>query len=157
MAGHGGRHRRDRKQARNSLRLPEQTAQASFRFIVNPIDPKHQIETEIEYDKYLKDPSAKVDWAHVVEVQSSNQTQCPICMETGNLVVAPRAIKCGCHVFCYPCLLQYIDYEQERAWQKCPTCKDPIYRHDIRRATILDNKIPEEIKQQPSAFAAHGS
>ena len=55
-------------------------------------------------------------------------------------MVAPRVSKCG-HLFCYACLLQYLDFEKERAWKKCPLCKDPIYKHEIRKATlVLDSR-----------------
>ena len=77
-------------------------------------------------------------------------------METDQLMVAPRATKCGCHVFCYPCLLQYLDYEKERAWKKCPTCKDPIYKKDIRRATVLHKGGDEKLEKIPSSFASPG-
>ena len=92
---------------------------------------------EEAYEKYLKDPGATVEWKDVIEVRSTKSTHCPICMESDNLIIAPRATKCGCHTFCYACLLQYLDFEKDRAWKKCPTCKDSIYKKDIRRATLL--------------------
>ena len=58
-------------------------------------------------------------------------------MEVDKDIIVPRATKCGCHTFCYSCLLQYLDFYQDFAWEKCPTCKVSIYRKDIRRATIL--------------------
>ena len=57
-------------------------------------------------------------------------------MEPAGFIVAPRATKCG-HLYCYSCLLQYLDFEKEHAWKKCPLCSDPIYKHEIRKATII--------------------
>lgn len=54
-------------------------------------------------------------------------------------MTCPRVTKCG-HLYCWPCLLQYLAYEREYAWKKCPLCADPIYKHDIRRVTILQSK-----------------
>ena len=93
---------------------------------------------------YLNNPSAVVDWRDVIEVlytlptalTSSQKTQCPICMEPAGFMVAPRVTKCG-HLFCYACLLQYLDFEKEYAWKKCPLCSDPIYKRDIRKASII--------------------
>lgn len=73
-------------------------------------------------------------------ITSNEKTLCPICMEPAGSMVAPRISKCG-HLFCYACLLQYLDFEKERAWKKCPLCKDPIYKHEIRKATlVLDSR-----------------
>ena len=90
------------------------------------------------------DPSAIVEWKDVIEVvytqpkelSSSQKTQCPICMEPAGFMVAPRVTKCG-HLFCYACLLQYLDFEKQYAWKKCPLCAESIYKRDIRKATIV--------------------
>ena len=54
-------------------------------------------------------------------------------MEPAELMTAARVTKCG-HLFCFACLLQYLDYEAQHAWKKCPLCKEPIYKRDIRKA-----------------------
>ena len=112
---------------------------------------------ELRYGQYLNDPSAVVNWSDVIEVRykapsllvgltdsSGTRTQCPICMEEGASMVAPRVAKCG-HMFCYACLLQYLDYEREYAWKKCPLCADPIYKRDIRRVRLV---VTNELKEQ---------
>ena len=100
--------------------------------------------------QYLSDPSAIVQWKDVIEVIYSAQaimtnvadqkTQCPICMEPAGFMVAPRVTKCG-HLFCYACLLQYLDFEKQYAWKKCPLCSDPVYKRDIRKARIIFDQI----------------
>lgn len=84
-----------------------------------------------------------VDWKEVIEAfytpnitSTKEKTQCPICMEPAPSMTAPRVTKCG-HLYCWPCLLQYLAFEREYAWKKCPLCFDPIYKNDIRRVTIL--------------------
>ena len=67
---------------------------------------------------------------------ADQKTQCPICMEPAGFMVAPRVTKCG-HLFCYACLLQYLDFEKQYAWKKCPLCSDPVYKRDIRKAKII--------------------
>lgn len=51
-------------------------------------------------------------------------------------MVAPRVTKCG-HIFCWPCLLQYLQFEKQHAWKKCPLCADPIYKTDIKRTRLI--------------------
>lgn len=117
----------------------EQT-QASFRFVLKP-GPQ-----EGEYVKYLSDPSSVIDWKHVFEVaitladkETAEKMLCPICRESAFEMVAPRITKCG-HIFCYSCLLQYLDYidvdKQQYAWKKCPICSESVYHRDIRRAGL---------------------
>lgn len=83
--------------------------------------------------------------------------RCPICLEPAPFMIAPRATKCG-HLLCYGCLLQYLDYERENSWKKCPLCNEPIYKRDIRRATILFNTAEhespasEEVKEEVIDF-----
>jgi len=57
-------------------------------------------------------------------------------MEPAPLMTTPRVTKCG-HLYCWPCLLQYLAFEREYSWKKCPLCADPIYKADIRKVTIL--------------------
>ena len=57
-------------------------------------------------------------------------------MEPAGKMTAPRVTKCG-HMFCYACLLQYIDYDNQYAWKKCPLCADPVYKRDIRKASFV--------------------
>ena len=87
-------------------------------------------------------PASIVDWRDVIEliytppsIAQSHKTVCPICLEAAEQMVAPRITKCG-HIFCWPCLLQYLNYERANAWKKCPLCADPVYKRDIRRASL---------------------
>ena len=59
-------------------------------------------------------------------------------------MVAPRVTKCG-HLYCYACLLQYLDFEKQYAWKKCPLCSDPIYKRDIRKAKIVFDQSQSQI------------
>ena len=123
-------------------------------------------EHETRYARYLSDPSAIVEWKDVIEVvytqpkelSSSQKTQCPICMEPAGFMVAPRVTKCG-HLFCYACLLQYLDFEKQYAWKKCPLCAESIYKRDIRKATIVfdqDEPLTPALQTSTSSAASHG-
>lgn len=115
------------------------------------------------YFKYLTNPSAAIDWKDVVQVEytpssalDQNATDdlltCPICREGHKDLIAPRITKCG-HIYCWPCILQYLDYDSERTWKKCPLCAEQVYRHELRKASILEppssvHKTSEELKTQ---------
>lgn len=98
---------------------------------------------EEEYVTYLQNPSSVIDWKHVFEVTivladkaAVEKMLCPICRVSAFEMVAPRITKCG-HIFCYSCLLQYLDYEREYGWKKCPFCADSLYKRDTRRANFI--------------------
>ena len=121
----------------------DQYMQAAFTFVLRPPLTKGAAHPQGAYVKYLSDPNQLVDWKDVVELfyipnvtSTREKTQCPICMEPAPLMTTPRVTKCG-HLYCWPCLLQYLAFEREYSWKKCPLCADPIYKNDIRRVTIL--------------------
>ena len=103
---------------------------ANYRFIVNPNG---------DYRAQAVDADVHLDWADVLQILVSAQSQasnCPICLSTP---VAPRMAKCG-HIFCLPCLIRYMHstdengpYPEKRArWKKCPICYDSIYISETR-------------------------
>jgi hypothetical protein len=105
---------------------------ANYRFIVDPRGDYH-VQTE--------DADVHLDWANVLQVVASSQSQtasCPICLGEPT---APRMAKCG-HIFCLSCLIRYMHSEDASTasstthsaspekrprWKKCPICYDSIY------------------------------
>ena len=85
------------------------------------------------------DADVHLDWASVLQILASAQSQsanCPICL---SIPVAPRMAKCG-HIFCLPCLLRYMHSaddtnpvpEKKARWKKCPICWDSVYTFETR-------------------------
>jgi hypothetical protein len=75
---------------------------------------------------------------------NAEEVQCPICLENLSLMITPRITKCG-HIYCWPCLLQYLAYDkEERNWKRCPLCYDPVYKHDLRNINITKGKYYRE-------------
>ena len=64
-------------------------------------------------------------------------------------MITPRITKCG-HIYCWPCVLQYLAYDKEtRAngsgnWKRCPLCNDPIYKHELKSVQIVQNNYFKE-------------
>lgn len=103
---------------------------ANYRFIVSP---------DRNYHAQAANADVHLDWASVLQVLVSAQTQaasCPICLSTP---VAPRMARCG-HIFCLPCLIRYMHSsdgeehapEKKPRWKKCPICWDSIYTSETR-------------------------
>lgn len=103
---------------------------ANYRFIVSP---------DRNYHAQAANADVHLDWASVLQVLVSAQTQaasCPICLSTP---VAPRMARCG-HIFCLPCLIRYMHSsegenpvpEKRPRWKKCPICWDSIYSSETR-------------------------
>ncbi|CAI7640524.1 unnamed protein product [Penicillium bialowiezense] len=103
---------------------------ANYRFIVMPNQNFHA---------QAANADVHLDWASVLQVLVSAQTQdasCPICLCTP---VAPRMARCG-HIFCLPCLIRYMHAsddenpvpEKRHRWKKCPICWDSIYSSETR-------------------------
>lgn len=103
---------------------------ANYRFIVSP---------DRNYHAQAANADVHLDWASVLQVLVSAQTQaasCPICLSTP---VAPRMARCG-HIFCLPCLIRYMHSsdgdehvpDKKPRWKKCPICWDSIYASETR-------------------------
>lgn len=136
--------RKARRKDSTPVFIKEQYMQAAFKFVVRPARS-----SEDAYLQYLADPSYLVEWQDVCEViytppnvKSPQKIVCPICLEPANQIIAPRVTKCG-HIFCWPCLLQYLQFERQYAWKKCPLCSESIYKKDIRRVKILEPATDE--------------
>lgn len=87
----------------------------------------------------LYDPNENIEWKDVVSVIfnmiNASDVQCPICLENLPQMIAPKITKCG-HIYCWPCVLQYLAYEKERNWKRCPLCNESIYKHELKNVKI---------------------
>ncbi|MBN9171116.1 MAG: hypothetical protein J0I50_04395, partial [Microbacterium sp.] len=43
--------------------------------------------------------------------------------------------KCG-HVYCYACILQYLDMGDHPGWRKCPMCNESVDRRHLKSVLI---------------------
>ncbi|KAK5661682.1 hypothetical protein OQA88_9782 [Cercophora sp. LCS_1] len=101
---------------------------ANYRFVVSPSG---------DYASQAVDADEHLDWADVLQIiasAESQQTSCPICLSEP---VAPRMAKCG-HIFCLPCLLRFMssapngDEKKQNRWRKCPICEDSVYIAEVK-------------------------
>ncbi|CAH7673335.1 hypothetical protein PPACK8108_LOCUS8224, partial [Phakopsora pachyrhizi] len=148
---HGTR-RPTRKNQSNHNRFDQEIfVHAKYRFILKPTG---------DYTAHFADPDIRFNWPDVLQVivntSSSrhnlgsnkgpailaqedpqiSQLACPICLSPPT---APRMTRCG-HIFCYPCLLHYIELSDEGKGQgrKCPVCWVAVYKKDLKSVKWFD-------------------
>ncbi|XP_054801393.1 uncharacterized protein LOC129305374 isoform X2 [Prosopis cineraria] len=79
------------------------------------------------------DPDKMLHWEDIVCVRYSTPSvvQCPICLE---YPLCPQITSCG-HIFCFPCILQYLMMGEEDSkgdcWKRCPLCFAMISAKDL--------------------------
>ncbi|XP_037043910.1 RING finger protein 10 [Bradysia coprophila] len=104
----------------------EQFLQANCQFIIrSDIDKSALLPHSIS-------PDHLIDWSFVeqVNVQSSEEPQCPICLFHP---VAGKMTRCG-HIYCWPCVLHYLALS-DKTWRKCPICYEAIHAADLKSST----------------------
>lgn len=89
--------------------------QANYKFVV--------LDTG-DYTPESMDPDKMLQWEDIICVRYSTPfpVQCPICLE---YPLCPQITSCG-HIFCFPCILQYLlmgeeDYKGD-CLKRCPLC-----------------------------------
>ncbi|CAH8527343.1 unnamed protein product [Schistosoma turkestanicum] len=85
------------------------------------------------------------DEVSFVKVLNKGDLVCPICLYPP---VTPRMGKCG-HIYCWPCALQYIKYENESDIKKCSVCPSLLALNELKRVSltcITPTKVGDEIR-----------
>ncbi|KAL3315198.1 hypothetical protein Ciccas_006170 [Cichlidogyrus casuarinus] len=96
-----------------------------------------------DLDSYTQCPNKTLPWDEIQVVLTSDSVlpECPICLYPP---VAPRMERCG-HIYCYPCLLQYIVNDDDgRGFRKCAICDSLIYQSHLKRVALnpLNSPLP---------------
>ncbi|KAJ6641373.1 RING finger protein 10, partial [Pseudolycoriella hygida] len=118
-----GRNGYNRPFARRLKYNKEQFLQANFQFVI-----RSDIRKAI-LDPHLKSPDHLIDWSFVeqVNVLSSEEPQCPICLY---YPVAGKMTKCG-HIYCWPCVLHYLSLSDQLS-RNCPICNEMVSKNDLK-------------------------
>lgn len=141
--------RSTRRNAGHGIYDKQKFVNAQMRFVLKPTG---------DYTAHFADPDIFFEWPDVLQViipttsalastakatldhqhddselQSTIPT-CPICL---SVPTAARMTKCG-HVFCFPCMLHYLELADGTKWRKCPVCWDAIYAKDLKTVKWFD-------------------
>ena len=92
------------------------------------------------YSRDSMDPDKMLQWEDIVSVTyfTPFPVQCPICLE---YPLCPQITSCG-HIFCFPCILQYLFLGEEDhkgdCWKRCPLCFVMISAKDLYTVHITN-------------------
>nr|XP_018265561.1 alkylbase DNA N-glycosylase [Kwoniella dejecticola CBS 10117]OBR87719.1 alkylbase DNA N-glycosylase [Kwoniella dejecticola CBS 10117] len=128
----------------------EKFLNASFKFVLKPTET-------LSYGAHFADPDISLHWPHILQVlvptfsafsvaqgyvltdksemeEERRGRMCPICL---GKPVAGRMTKCG-HIFCFPCILHYIQLSDIPKSAKCPICGDTVHSSYLKSVKYLD-------------------
>ncbi|KAI0937184.1 hypothetical protein AcV5_005143 [Taiwanofungus camphoratus] len=139
----------------------ERFVNAQYRFVMNPSG---------DYTVHFADPDIFFQWHDILQVivprtsavasaagsgehatREEGVMTCPICLSPPT---APRMTKCG-HVFCFPCILHYLNTSDNLKWVRCPICFDSVNERQLKSVKWFD-EVPsvddtEEIPAEASS------
>ncbi|CAE6514612.1 unnamed protein product [Rhizoctonia solani] len=139
--------RRSRK-PNNVYYNPEKFLNAQYRFVMKPTG---------DYTVHFADPDIFFQWEDILQIlvprssafasagtAAEGVTTCPICLSPPT---APRMTKCG-HVYCFPCILHYLQVGDNTKWSRCPICFDSVNEKQLKCVRWVD---PVETHPTPAA------
>ncbi|KZT74957.1 hypothetical protein DAEQUDRAFT_720147 [Daedalea quercina L-15889] len=145
----------------------ERFVNAQYRFVVNPHG---------DYTVHFADPDIFFQWQDILQVivprtsaiasaagsgegtaQDEGLTTCPICLSPPT---APRMTKCG-HVFCFPCILHYLNTADNTKWVRCPICFDSVHERQLKAVkwfdeVLLVDDVEDSLPQMSSSSSSDG-
>ncbi|KAH8111937.1 hypothetical protein DFH11DRAFT_1610856 [Phellopilus nigrolimitatus] len=142
----------------------EKFVNAQYRFVMKPSG---------DYTVHFADPDIFFQWQDILQViiprtsalaaavgrqeehseQDEGQTTCPICLSPPS---APRMTKCG-HVFCFPCVLHYLNTSDHTKWNRCPICFDSINEKQLKSVKWYDEPTSYDDSIETSQEASSSS
>ncbi|KAL6304792.1 hypothetical protein BKA93DRAFT_781536 [Sparassis latifolia] len=141
----------------------ERFVNAQYRFVMNPHG---------DYTVHFADPDIFFQWHDILQViiprtsamasaagpgdqtvQEEGVTTCPICLSPPT---APRMTKCG-HVFCFPCILHYLNTSDNPKWVRCPICFDSVNERQLKSVKWFDTPLVEDTEEPPAEASSSAS
>ncbi|KAL5241094.1 hypothetical protein ACI65C_008504 [Semiaphis heraclei] len=88
-----------------------------------------------DYSHWMFDQDEIVDWDCIEQIKmfSTQFIKCPICMD---IPITPKMTRCG-HIYCWPCILHYLDINEELDTVGCPICHSRILKKELQSVEII--------------------
>ncbi|VVC33085.1 Hypothetical protein CINCED_3A022956 [Cinara cedri] len=89
----------------------------------------------IDYTQWMCDQDEIVHWDCIEQIKmfSTQFIKCPICMD---IPITPKMTRCG-HIYCWPCILRYLDINNELDVAGCPICHASILKKELQSVEII--------------------
>lgn len=152
-------YRRKKAAAHSPAWNRERFVNAQYRFLMKPSG---------DYTVHFADPDISFEWYDILQVivprtstaaYAGNDaskiedgiTTCPICLSPPT---SPRMTRCG-HVFCFPCILHYLNTSDDLKCVRCPICLDTVQEKQLKAVKWID--APPRIDDDEAAPTASSS
>lgn len=88
-----------------------------------------------DYNQWMLNQDDIVNWDCIEQIKmfSTQSIKCPICMD---IPITSKMTRCG-HIYCWPCILRYLDIHEELDITDCPICHSRILKKDLLSVEII--------------------
>jgi len=88
-----------------------------------------------DYTQWMLNQDDIVNWDYIEQIKmfSTQSIKCPICMD---IPITSKMTRCG-HIYCWPCILRYLDINEELDVAGCPICHSRILKKDLLSVEII--------------------
>ncbi|XP_050437545.1 RING finger protein 10 [Adelges cooleyi] len=91
-----------------------------------------------DYGYWISNQDEIVNWEYIEQIKmfSTQAINCPICMD---IPTTPKMTSCG-HIYCWPCILRYLDINKELDVDGCPICHSRILKKELQSVELIINE-----------------
>ncbi|XP_025416269.1 RING finger protein 10, partial [Sipha flava] len=91
-----------------------------------------------DYSQWMLNQDEIVSWDCIEQIKmfSTQSIKCPICMD---IPITSKMTRCG-HIYCWPCILRYLDINKELDITGCPICHSRISKKELQSVEIIVKK-----------------
>ncbi|XP_050536694.1 RING finger protein 10 [Daktulosphaira vitifoliae] len=91
-----------------------------------------------DYTFWIFNQDEIVNWDYIEQIKmlSTQAIKCPICMD---IPTTPKITCCG-HIYCWPCILRYLDVNKEFDIDTCPICHSTVIKNELKSFELILNE-----------------
>ncbi|KAK2723692.1 hypothetical protein QYM36_002136, partial [Artemia franciscana] len=89
-------------------------------------------------DEDIAEMLKQADFDGDVNYKGSEECRCQICLYPP---IAAKMTRCG-HIYCWACVLELIETNDEASGCSCAVCKDNVYKEDLKSEVVNRTELP---------------